>query len=96
MGPRLTARTGVDAWGPGTRIPALVIARSLKHSGVDHTTYDTTSILATIEHSYGLPALSSRDASVNDLTQRRRGRRSLTRHPGLDRPGPTIGAAPRR
>jgi acid phosphatase len=58
----------VDAWGPGTRIPALVIARSLKHSGVDHTSYDTTSILATIEHSYGLPALSSRDASVNDLT----------------------------
>jgi phospholipase C len=58
----------VDAWGPGTRIPALVVARSLKHSGVDHTTYDTTSILATIEHSYGLPALSSRDAEVNDLT----------------------------
>ena len=58
----------VDAWGPGTRIPALLISRSLKHSGVDHTTYDTTSILATIEHSYGLPALSSRDASVNDLT----------------------------
>jgi hypothetical protein len=36
--------------------------------GVDHTSYDRTSILATIEHSYGLPALSSRDASVNDLT----------------------------
>jgi acid phosphatase len=58
----------VDAWGPGTRIPALVIARSLKHSGVDHTTYDTTSILATIERSYGLDPLSSRDASVNDLS----------------------------
>ncbi len=57
-----------DAWGPGTRIPALVIARSLKHSGVDHTSYDTTSILATIEHSYGLAPLSTRDAAVNDLS----------------------------
>jgi phospholipase C len=58
----------VDAWGPGTRIPALVISRSLKHSGVDHTSYDTTSILATIERSYGLDPLSTRDAGVNDLS----------------------------
>jgi phospholipase C len=58
----------VDRWGPGTRIPALVISRSLTHDAVDHTTYDTTSILATIEHSYGLEPLSSRDASVNDLS----------------------------
>jgi phospholipase C len=58
----------VDAWGPGTRIPALVLSRSLKHSGVDHTTYDTTSILATIERSFGLKPLSSRDRAVNDLS----------------------------
>ena len=57
-----------DKWGPGTRIPALVIGRSLKHSGVDHTTYDTTSIMATIERSYGLDPVSTRDAAVNDLT----------------------------
>jgi phospholipase C len=56
-----------DAWGPGTRIPALVLSRSLRHSGVDHTSYDTTSILATIEHSFGLLPLSSRDAAVHDL-----------------------------
>jgi len=57
----------VDKWGPGTRIPALVLSRSMKHSGVDHTTYDTTSILATIERSYGLEALSTRDARVHGL-----------------------------
>jgi phospholipase C len=56
-----------DAWGPGTRIPALVIGRSLTRSGVDHTTYDTTSILATIERSFHLAPLSDRDATVNDL-----------------------------
>ena len=58
-----------DAWGPGTRIPALIISRSLNHSGVDHTVYDTTSILATIERSFDLAPLSPRDAAVNDLTQ---------------------------
>src|SRR5690242_1146526 len=39
-----------DQWGPGTRIPALVIAPRLRGDFVvDHTQYDTTSILATIE-----------------------------------------------
>jgi phospholipase C len=56
-----------DAWGPGTRIPALVLSAGMKHSGVSHSVFDTTSILATIEHSYGLQPLSPRDASVADL-----------------------------
>ncbi len=59
----------VDAWGPGTRIPALVLSAAMKHSGVSHTQYDTTSILATIEHSWGLAPLSPRDAEVSDLAQ---------------------------
>jgi acid phosphatase len=58
-----------DQWGPGTRIPTLVIAPFLKESFVvDHTQYDTTSILATIEHRFGLGALSTRDAAVSDLS----------------------------
>jgi phospholipase C len=57
-----------DAWGPGTRIPALILSRSLNRSGVDHTVYDTTSILATIERSFDLAPLSTRDAAVNDLS----------------------------
>ena len=44
-----------DQWGPGTRIPALVISPFLRGNFVvDHTQYDTTSILATIEQRYGL------------------------------------------
>jgi phospholipase C len=67
--PAAGAKKGThDRWGPGTRIPALVIARSLRRSGVDHTSYDTTSILATIERSFGLAPLSSRDRAVNDLS----------------------------
>jgi len=56
-----------DAFGPGTRIPALVLSASLPHSGVDHHVYDTTSILATIERGLHLAPLSSRDARVADL-----------------------------
>ena len=58
-----------DQWGPGTRLPTLIIAPRLRGDFVvDHTQYDTTSILATIEHRYGLAALTTRDAAVNDLS----------------------------
>lgn len=43
-----------DQFGPGTRIPALLISAGFTSSGVSHRTYDTTSIMATIEKRYGL------------------------------------------
>jgi len=57
-----------DRWGPGTRIPTVVISPFARRHYIDHRTYDTTSILATIERRYGLAPLSSRDANANDLT----------------------------
>jgi phospholipase C len=58
-----------DEWGPGTRIPALVIAPGLrKRRVVDHASHDTTSILATIERRFRLRPLTSRDRAVSDLT----------------------------
>jgi phospholipase C len=58
-----------DLWGPGTRIPTLIVSPHLRGNFVaDHTQYDTTSILATIEERYGLAPLSSRDAAVNSLS----------------------------
>ena len=58
-----------DNMGPGTRIPALVIAPRLRGDFVvDHVPHDTTSIMATIEHRFGLPPVSTRDAAVNDLS----------------------------
>jgi phospholipase C len=65
--PGMGTRGVHDAYGPGTRIPALVVSASLPESGVDHTVYDTTSILATIERGLHLAPLSGRDARVNDL-----------------------------
>ena len=58
-----------DQWGPGTRVPALIISPFLRGNFViDHTQYDTTSILATIEKRFGLASLGFRDATVNDLS----------------------------
>ena len=57
-----------DAMGPSTRIPALVLHPGLRSRfGVDHTQYDTTSVLATIERAEDVPPLTSRDAAVNDM-----------------------------
>src|SRR6185369_15248842 len=56
-----------DQWGPGTRIPALVIGGHIDHDGVDHTVYDTTSIMRTIEAQFHLQPVATRDAAVNDL-----------------------------
>jgi acid phosphatase len=58
-----------DVWGPGTRVPALVLGPHLKGPFVvDDTSYDTTSILATIEQRFDLAPLGTRDAAVNSLS----------------------------
>jgi phospholipase C len=56
-----------DKWGPGTRVPTIIISPYAKKGYVDPTPYDTTSILATIEHRWGLDPLTSRDAAITDL-----------------------------
>jgi acid phosphatase len=58
----------VDRWGPGTRVPAVIVSPYAKRGFVDHTPYDTTSILRFIEKRWGLAPLGMRDAAVNDLT----------------------------
>jgi len=56
-----------DRWGPGTRVPAIVVSPLARRGFVDHTEYDTTSILRTIEQRWNLAPLGSRDAKVNSL-----------------------------
>jgi acid phosphatase len=46
-----------DMFGPGTRIPALIVSPYAKQGFVDHTQYDTTSILRFITHRWNLPTL---------------------------------------
>ncbi len=56
-----------DRWGPGSRIPALIISPFARKGFVDHTPYDTTSILRFITRRFDLPVLpgiSQRDAAL--------------------------------
>jgi len=46
-----------DRWGPGSRIPALMIAPFAKKGLVDHTVYDTNSILRFITRVHDLVPL---------------------------------------
>jgi phospholipase C len=57
-----------DRWGPGSRVPAIIISPFAKRGFVDHTSYDTMSILALIEHRFGLSPLGTRDAAANDMS----------------------------
>ena len=53
----------VDRWGPGTRIPAVIISPFAKKGFIDHTLYDTTSILSFIEWRYGLKPVGVRKSN---------------------------------
>jgi phospholipase C len=56
-----------DRWGPGSRIPALIVSPLVKQGFVDHTFYDTTSILRFVTRRFALPTLAglqARDAAL--------------------------------
>ncbi|HSB26061.1 MAG TPA: acid phosphatase, partial [Burkholderiaceae bacterium] len=56
-----------DRWGPGTRVPALIVSPLAKRGFVDHTPYDTGSILRFITRRWGLeplPGVLMRDAGL--------------------------------
>lgn len=57
-----------DRWGPGTRIPAIVISPYAKRRYVDHTAYDTTSILKLITRRFDLEPLPGVREGAGDLS----------------------------
>jgi phospholipase C len=48
----------------GARVPAVVVSPLVARGAIDHTVYDHTSLLATVEHLYGLDPLTARDAAA--------------------------------
>jgi phospholipase C len=54
-------------WGPGTRVPAIIISPFAKQNFVDHTQYETISILSFIEKRWGLQPLNDRDKNANPM-----------------------------
>jgi acid phosphatase len=56
-----------DRWGPGSRVPALIVSPHARKGEVDHTMYDTGSIARFLIRRFGLdslPGLRSRDQAM--------------------------------
>lgn len=58
----------IDEWGPGMRVPTVIISPFAKKGFIDHTIYDTTAILKLIETRWGLEPLGQRDKCSKDMT----------------------------
>ena len=56
-----------DRWGPGSRIPAIIVSPFARRGYVDHTPYDTTSILKFITRRFDLQPLPGVRANAGDL-----------------------------
>ena len=57
-----------DRWGPGSRIPAIIVSPFARRGFVDHTTYDTTSILQFLTRRFGLDPLPGVRKQMGDLS----------------------------
>ena len=57
-----------DRWGPGTRVPAILISPFVKKGYVDHTAYDTGSIRRLLERRFALTPLPDERPKLGDLT----------------------------
>jgi len=57
-----------DRWGPGTRIPTIIISPYSKTNYVDHTYYDTTSILKLITQRFSLESIPGVRAEAGNLS----------------------------
>ncbi len=59
-----------DAWGPGLRVPCIIVSPYAKPAFVDHTAYETVSILSFIEKRWSLGTIpgATRDATANPFS----------------------------
>jgi len=57
-----------DRWGPGSRIPAIIISPFARRGYIDHTQYDTTSIIKLITRRFDLEPLPGVRPGAGDLT----------------------------
>lgn len=65
--PDLLNQHGFDFSVLGVRVPAILVSPWVQKGKVDSTQYDHSSVPATLQTLFGLPALTARDAAANDL-----------------------------
>jgi len=58
----------MDTFGFGPRVPLLIISPYARKGHISTTQYEFSSVLKFIEERFGLPALGTRDANANDMT----------------------------
>jgi acid phosphatase len=58
-----------DRWGPGSRVPAIIVSPFAKRGVVDKTPYDTTSIIKLITRRFGLEPLPGVREKAGDLSE---------------------------
>ncbi len=51
-------------WGPGSRVPGIIISPLAKTNYIDHTQYETLSFLSTVEKRFGITPLTAADAGA--------------------------------
>jgi phospholipase C len=57
-----------DRWGPGTRVPTIIVSPYARRAHIDKTSYDTTAILKFISRRFALDPLSGVRENTGDLT----------------------------
>ena len=57
-----------DRWGPGARVPTLVVSPFARKGFVDHASYETTSIIKLIETRFGLAPMTDADGKADAMT----------------------------
>jgi phospholipase C len=57
----------IDRWGPGVRVPTLVVSPMARRGFIDHTSLETVSILKLIEERWRIAPLTERDANARSL-----------------------------
>ena len=67
--PPATAAAGDTDGRLGFRVPCIVISPYARRNFIAHNQYDHTSILKMIEWRFGLPALTNRDETANNLAE---------------------------
>ncbi|HEY4133235.1 MAG TPA: alkaline phosphatase family protein [Gemmatimonadaceae bacterium] len=58
----------IDKWSLGARVPAIIIPPFAKKAFIDHTQYETLSILSFIEKRFKLTPRNSRDQKADRLS----------------------------
>ncbi len=85
-----------DAYGCGTRVPALLISPWARRGHIDHRIADSSSILALIEARFGLQPLQQRDAKAYNLLDGFDFAKSRARRPSADPTEPRLRTRRRR